>query len=151
MTFSLGASAIAYSSIVSFIFAIRYFDVIRWAFKLSSMALAITVAAEVAGKAVLSHGLATQMRPRRYYTVSRSTLDNMIGDVHELVNFFVIEAQRILFVENTAASVAVSSQAIASRAQPALTWTPRLASLPSYHTTSLSLCPTGDWPSSQPL
>jgi hypothetical protein len=32
----------------------------------------------------------------------------MIGDVHELVNFFVIEAQRILFAENVYASGAVS-------------------------------------------
>ncbi|KAJ6444465.1 LOW QUALITY PROTEIN: Reticulon [Purpureocillium lavendulum] len=100
------ASAIAYASIVSLIFAARYLDVIRWAFKLSWMALAVTVSAEAAGKLVLSHGLATQMRPRRYYTVSRATLDSMIGDVHELVNFFVIEAQRILFAENLAASAA---------------------------------------------
>lgn len=103
-----GASAIAYASIVSLIFAARYLDVIRWAFKLSWMALAVTVSAEAAGKLVLSHGLATQMRPRRYYTVSRATLDSMIGDVHELVNFFVIEGQRILFAENLGASAAVS-------------------------------------------
>ncbi|RDA88064.1 hypothetical protein CP532_5264, partial [Ophiocordyceps camponoti-leonardi (nom. inval.)] len=100
------ASAIAYVTIVSFIFAARYLDVIRWAFKLSWMALAVTVSAEVAGKLVLNHGLATQMRPRKYYTVSRAAIDNMIGDVHELVNFFVIEAQRILYAENVAASAA---------------------------------------------
>ncbi|KAK2606085.1 hypothetical protein QQS21_003480 [Conoideocrella luteorostrata] len=108
------ASAIAYSSIVSFIFAVRYLDVIRWAFKLSFMALAVTVAAEVAGKVVLNHGLATQMRPRRYHTISRSTLDSMIGDVHELANFFVIEAQRILFVENIGASAAACIAAFIS-------------------------------------
>ncbi|PFH62567.1 hypothetical protein XA68_12987 [Ophiocordyceps unilateralis] len=100
------ASAIAYVTIVSFIFAARYLDVIRWAFKLSWMALAVTVSSEVAGKLVLNHGLATQMRPRRYYTVSRAAIDNMIGDVHELINFFVIEAQRILFAENVGASAA---------------------------------------------
>lgn len=103
-----GASAVAYASIVSFIFVFRYLDVIRWAFKLSSMALSVTVAAEIAGKAVLNHGLTTQMRPRRYLTVSRATIDKVIGDVHELINFFVIEAQRILFVENIGASAAVS-------------------------------------------
>lgn len=80
---------------------------IRYAFKLCWMALAVTVSAEAAGKLVLNHGLATQMRPRRYYTVTRSTLDSMIGDVHELVNFFVIEGQRILFAENIGASAAV--------------------------------------------
>ncbi|GJN80865.1 Reticulon [Purpureocillium lilacinum] len=108
------ASAIAYASIVSLIFAARYLDVIRWAFKLSWMALAVTVSAEAAGKLVLSHGLATQMRPRRYYTVSRATLDSMIGDVHELVNFFVIEGQRILFAENLGASAAACVAAFIS-------------------------------------
>ncbi|KAG5984331.1 hypothetical protein E4U55_005216 [Claviceps digitariae] len=108
------ASAIAYASIISFIFVARYLDVIRWALKLSSMALSVTVAAEVAGKAVLNHGLATQMRPRRYHTVSRATLDKFIGDVHELINFFVIEAQRILFVENIGASAAVCVTAFLS-------------------------------------
>ena len=81
---------------------------IRWGFKLSFMALTVTVLAEVAGKMVLNRGLATQMRPRRYYTISRATLDGAIGDVHELLNFFVIEAQRVLFVESVPASVAVS-------------------------------------------
>ncbi|KAG6035546.1 hypothetical protein E4U41_006038 [Claviceps citrina] len=108
------ASAIAYVAIVSFIFVARYLDLIRWAFKLSSMALSVTVAAEVAGKAVLSHGLATQMRPRRYHTISRATVDKFIGDVHELINFFVIEAQRILFVENIGASAATCFAAFLS-------------------------------------
>lgn len=82
---------------------------VRWGFKLTWMALGITVAAEILGRAVLNNGLATQLRPRKYYTIPRETLDAMIGDVHELVNFFVIEAQRILFAENIYASLAVSS------------------------------------------
>lgn len=73
------------------------------------MVLGITVAAEVAGKTILNSGLASQIRPRKYYTVPRETLDAMIGDVNELINFFVIEAQRILFAENVYASAAVSS------------------------------------------
>jgi hypothetical protein len=40
--------------------------------------------------------------------VSRETLDALIGDVHELINFFVIEAQRILFAENIGVSAGVS-------------------------------------------
>ncbi|KAI1497309.1 Reticulon-domain-containing protein [Biscogniauxia marginata] len=104
------ASAIAYATIVSVIFAARYLDVIRYVFKLSWMTLGVTVLAEVTGKAVLGTGLATQLRPRKYYTVSRETLDGVIGDIHELLNFFVIEAQRILFAENVTAS-AVSAVA----------------------------------------
>ena len=72
------------------------------------MALGATVAAEVAGKTLLNNGLTSQLRPRKYYQLSRETVDTLIGDVHELVNFFFIEAQRILFAENVGASAAVS-------------------------------------------
>jgi hypothetical protein len=102
-----GASGIAYASIISIIFAARYLDLLRYGFKLTWMALGVTVLAEAAGKAILSNGLASQLRPRKYYTIPRETLDAVIGDVHELVNFFVIEAQRIFFAENVWASAGV--------------------------------------------
>ena len=82
-------------------------DVLRWSFKLTWMVLGITVAAELVGKTLLNSGLTSQLRPRKYYTVPRETLNGLIGDVHELVNFFVIESQRILFAENVWASLAV--------------------------------------------
>ncbi|EHL02923.1 putative Reticulon-like protein 1 [Glarea lozoyensis 74030] len=100
------ASGIAYASIVTFIFAARYLDILRYAFKLTWMTLGVTVLAEVAGKAVLSHGLASQFRPKKYFTISKSTLDSLTGDFSELVNFFVIESQRIVFAENLFATVA---------------------------------------------
>ncbi|KAE8452637.1 hypothetical protein EG329_013896 [Mollisiaceae sp. DMI_Dod_QoI] len=94
------ASGIAYASVVLFIFAARYLDIIRYTFKVSYMILGITVLAEAVGKALLSTGLTSQIRPKKYYTVSKETLNALIGDVHELINFFVIEAQQIIFAEN---------------------------------------------------
>ncbi|KUI63804.1 Reticulon-like protein 1 [Cytospora mali] len=108
------ASAIAYASTVALIFAVRYLDLLRWGFKLTWMVLGITVAAEVAGKTIMNTGIASQLRPRRYYTVPRETLDVVIGDVHELVNFLVIEAQRIVFAENIWASLTVCLSAFIS-------------------------------------
>jgi len=108
------ASGIAYGSLVSLIFLFRYLDVLRWTFKLAYLTLGVTVAAEVAGKVLLSNGFATQLRPRKYYTVPRETLDKLIGDVHELINFFVIESQRIFFAENVYASAAVAFAAFLS-------------------------------------
>lgn len=104
----LGASGIALVSIISFIFTARYLDITRYALWLTSVVLGITVSLEAAGKFLLSKGLTTQIRPRRYYTVSRETVDSVVGDVHELINFIVIETQRILFVENVPASLTVS-------------------------------------------
>lgn len=106
------ASGIAYLTAVVFIFAARYLDVLRYAFKLTWMTLGITVVAEVAGKTLFSRGFASQVRPRKYYTLPKETLDAALGDVHELINFFVIESQRIVFAENVGATVAVSSQTI---------------------------------------
>lgn len=79
------------------------------------MALGVTIAAEVAGKAVLNTGFASQLRPRKYYTVPRETIDTVIGDLHELINFFVIEGQRILFAENILASSVVSYSVSSAR------------------------------------
>lgn len=72
------------------------------------MTLGVTTAAEVAGQALFSRGFASQFRPRKYYVVPKDTLNAMIGDVHELINFFVIESQRIVFAENVYATAAVS-------------------------------------------
>jgi Reticulon len=102
------ASGIAYLSIVLFIFAARYLDVLRYAMKLTWVTLAITVAAEATGKALFSTGFTSQIRPKKYYTVRKETLDSFMGDVTELINFFVIESQRIVFAENVFASAAVS-------------------------------------------
>ncbi|KAI5463280.1 Reticulon-domain-containing protein [Mariannaea sp. PMI_226] len=108
------ASGIAYLTVIALILAGRFLDVLRWGFKVSWMILGVTILAEIVGKVVLNNGLATQIRPRRYYTVPRDTLDTLIGDVHELVNFFVIEAQRIIFAENIPASIAAFVSAFIS-------------------------------------
>ena len=79
--------------------------------KLTWVTLAITVAAEVTGKALFSTGFTSQVRPKKYYTVSKATLDSFMGDLTEIINFFVIESQRIVFAENVFASAAVSCPA----------------------------------------
>ncbi|KAI0555504.1 Reticulon-domain-containing protein [Xylaria curta] len=108
------ASAIAYAGVVAVIFLNRYLDITRYVFKLTWITLGTTVLAEAAGKAIIGRGLTSQVRPRKYYTVSRESIDTVIGDVHELINFFVIEAQRILFAENIAASATAAFGAFVS-------------------------------------
>ncbi|KAL6860159.1 hypothetical protein ACO1O0_004185 [Amphichorda felina] len=102
------ASAIALVSTLILIFAARYLDVTSLVLKLSWMALSVTVAAEVVGKFLFNNGFATQLRPRKYMTVSRETIDCLAGDAYELINFVVIESQRILYVESVPVSVAAA-------------------------------------------
>jgi hypothetical protein len=103
------ATGAAYGSIIAFIIAVRYLDVLRYAFKLTWISLTTTVLVEAVSKGLLGSGIASQLRPRKYYTISRDSLDALIGDVHELVNFFVIESQRVFFAENIWVSAAVRS------------------------------------------
>jgi len=100
------ASGIAFASVILFIFAARYLNILKYAFKFTYLTLLVTVAAEATGKALFSRGFVTQIRPRKYYTVPKETLDALTGDFHELINFFVIESQRIVFAENILASAA---------------------------------------------
>jgi hypothetical protein len=99
------ASAIAFASVVLFIFGARYLDLLRYSFKLTWMVLGVTVLAEVAGKTLFNSGFTSQIRPKKYYVLPKDALNSILGDVHELINFFVIESQRIVFAENVFASL----------------------------------------------
>lgn len=65
---------------------------------------------EALGKVVFDSGLSSRLRPRRYYTIPRESLERSLEDVEQLLNFFVIEIQRIVFAENVVATSVVCSQ-----------------------------------------
>jgi len=94
------ATAISFISCLIVIFAARYLNIIRYAFKATYMLLGITSAAEIAGHFFLGDGLATRMRPRKYFVIPKESLERFLDDFEQLINFFVIEFQRIVFAEN---------------------------------------------------
>lgn len=102
------ATAISFAAIVTFIFATRYLPLIRYSLKALYMILGVTAAAEIVGKTVMGQGVASKMRPKRYYTLPRAWLESMMEDATELINFFVIEFQRIIFAENVGVTIGVS-------------------------------------------
>lgn len=63
---------------------------------------------------MFSQGLATSFRPRKYYTIPRESLEASLEDVEQLINFFVIEFQRVLFAENVVHTVAAFTTALIS-------------------------------------
>lgn len=117
----------SYLTVVGFIFAARYLPLLRWAFKFLYVALGcesklhargsifspanpclvVTAALEIGGKVLLSHGLASSFRPRRYYTIPKDTVESVLEDLEQLADFFIIEFQRILFAENLVHTTAV--------------------------------------------
>jgi hypothetical protein len=94
------ATLISFAANVALIFLARYFPLTKWLFKYSALIFGTTVIAELAGKPFGSTGLATRFRPAKYYTLSREAVDGFFDELHELLNFFVLEFQRVLFVEN---------------------------------------------------
>ena len=101
------ATGIAYAAIVTFIFATRYIPLVRYFLKGSYIILGVTAAAEIAGRTAFGEGFATKMRPKKYYTVPRETLESIMEDLVELSNFFVIEFQRVVFAENVYVTIGV--------------------------------------------
>lgn len=54
----------------------------------------------MASKTVTGSSLTSAVRPRKYYKIPKETLEASLDDLENLINFFVIEAQRIVFAEN---------------------------------------------------
>lgn len=52
-------------------------------------------------------GLSSSFRPRKYYTVPRETIEAILEDLVQILDFGLLEFQRVLFVENIAHTVAV--------------------------------------------
>ncbi|KAF2110689.1 Reticulon-domain-containing protein [Lophiotrema nucula] len=101
------ATAISFAVSVAFIFAARYLNVIRYVFKAIYLTLGVTASAEVAGKLAFGRGFTSQFRPKKYFTIPKASLERLLDDVEQFINFFVIESQRIVFAENVYATVAV--------------------------------------------
>lgn len=67
----------------------------------------MTAGVELAGQVILKQGIASSFRPRRYYTIPKETHEAILEDLSQLLDFFVIEFQRILFAENVVHTVGV--------------------------------------------
>ena len=63
--------------------------------------------AEIVSRLVLDTGVAASVRPRKYYKIPKESLEASLDDLEQLINFFVIECQRILFAENVVVTSAV--------------------------------------------
>jgi hypothetical protein len=100
------ATGIVFVSTVLFIFGSRYLNVLRYTLKGLYTILGVTALAEGVGKVTVGNGLASSFRPKQYYTIRKESLEAFLDDIEQLINFVVIEFQRILFVESLPITVA---------------------------------------------
>jgi len=108
------ATAIVFVTCVSLIFASRYLNILRYTFKALYTVLGVTALAEGVGKVTMGNGLASSFRPKQYYTIRKESLELFLDDVEQLINFVVIEFQRIVFVENIWVTVAAFASSFIS-------------------------------------
>lgn len=94
------AMGITFASAIAFIFTCRYLPIIRYIIKITWMSLGVVTIAEASSKALMGSSVASSLRPRRYYKIPKETLEASLDDLENLINFFVIEIQRIVFAEN---------------------------------------------------
>jgi len=108
------ATGITFLVAVGLIFAFRYLPVLRYGLKITWTTLGVVTAAEVASKLVTGSSVTSAVRPRRYYTIPKETLEASLDDLENLINFFVIEAQRIVFAENVIVTAGAFISALVS-------------------------------------
>jgi len=100
------ATAIAFVASVLFIFAARYLSILRYIFKGIYVILGISALTEIASKSLLGNGIVSNsLRPRKYFTIPKASLERLLDDAEQFINFFVIESQRIVFAENVYVTV----------------------------------------------
>lgn len=100
------ASLLIFTSLLTTILAFRFVNVMRYVFKAAYLLLGSVSAMEYAGKHFGYKGVVSQMRPRRYYTIPRENIESIFEEIHDFLNFVVVEFQRIVFVENLFTTIA---------------------------------------------
>lgn len=101
------ASALTYTALVTLILATRFVPVLRYVLRGTYILLGIMTAAEIAGKRLFGEGVATKMKPKKYYAIPRESMDTIMEDLFELGNFVIIEFQRVVFAENVEVTIGV--------------------------------------------
>jgi hypothetical protein len=57
-------------------------------------------------------GLTSKMRPKKYWTIPKESIEASVDELEQLLNFFIIETQRIVYAENVYSTFAVCQRLI---------------------------------------
>lgn len=98
-------TGLLFASSLSFLLLGHYVNILRYAFKGAYIIFAATAAFEYLGRPTTGTGFMTQVRPQRYYTIPRENLEMVFAEIHEFLNFIVLEFQRVIFVENLTVTI----------------------------------------------
>ncbi|KAM0817595.1 putative Reticulon-domain-containing protein [Seiridium cardinale] len=95
----------SYVGVLSFLLGLHYLPLTQWALKVGATGLGVMSVASFASRSFNSNANsnsnpADRLRPKQYKKVPEATLNATLGDIHDFVQYAVVEAQRIIFGED---------------------------------------------------
>ncbi|KAJ4017831.1 hypothetical protein NW752_001738 [Fusarium irregulare] len=90
----------SYFAALGFLLAVHHLHLTQLALKTSAIGLGVMSLAEFAGRSFGPNNFVSRMRPRQYKTVPESTLNATLKDVHDLTQYAVVQAQKVIFAED---------------------------------------------------
>lgn len=72
--------------------------------------------AEFAGRSFGPNNFVSRIRPRQYKTIPESTLNATLKDIHDFIQYSVVQAQKVIFAEDLEKTFGVSKSLSLNRA-----------------------------------
>jgi hypothetical protein len=79
---------------------------------ISNYNLSVVSVMEFASRSFASNSLSARLRPKEYKKIPESTLNATLKDIHDLIQYAVVQAQRIIFGQDLDKSFAVSCDSL---------------------------------------
>jgi len=90
----------SYFAALGFMLAVHHMHLTQLTLKTMAIGLGVMSMAEFAGRSFGPNNFVSRMRPRQYKTVPESTLNATLKDIHDFIQYAVVQAQKILFAED---------------------------------------------------
>ncbi|KAK9459887.1 putative reticulon-like protein RtnA [Lipomyces oligophaga] len=95
-----------FGATLAVLFVLKYISLLKLVLNTASIAFATAVAVEFAGRYVKkSPGFLSSFSDGRYFTVSKGSVEPLFEELLVVVNFVLVELQKIVYVEKTSVTV----------------------------------------------
>ncbi|KAF5703772.1 hypothetical protein FGLOB1_8875 [Fusarium globosum] len=90
----------SYFAALGFMLAVHNMHLTQLVLKTVAIGLGVMSMAEFAGRSFGPNNFVSRMRPRQYKTVPESTLNATLKDIHDFIQYSVVQAQKVIFAED---------------------------------------------------
>lgn len=97
-----------YIGALSILFGAHYLPLTQVALKGGVTTLGVVSVTEFASRLFSANSLSARLRPKEYKQIPESTLNATLKDIHDLIQYAVVQAQRIVFGQDLGKTFAVS-------------------------------------------